>query len=219
VLARFGLVVEGELGRGASGVVYLARQPVLERYVAVKWIAFDQFAEQSLHRLDVEVAALVQLEHPGIVRLMDVVRDADGVWLVMEYVSGPTLRTVLDMRPAGLAPADAMAILEGLSAALDHVSRRGIVHRDVKPGNVFLTVDGRCKLADFGIASLSPTTEGAVSDPGRLTRPGTVLGTPAYMSPEQAGGLVGLPSEATSSPCSLRTPPCHRPGREVSGPS
>ena len=192
-----GYVVEGELGRGASSVVYLARHTLLGRHVALKRIAFDAVSDEvSVRRLEVEVAALVQLEHPGIVRLMDLLAYEDRAWLVMEYVEGPTLRTVLDLRSGKLAPADALAILESLSAVLDHVSGRGIVHRDLKPANVFLTLDGRCKLGDFGIASLAPVTSGGTDGHGRLTRPGTVLGTPAYLSPEQALGAGELGSAA-----------------------
>lgn len=190
-----GYTVEGELGRGVSGVVYLARQGLLDRHVALKRIALNLRAdEQSFRRLDIEVAALVALQHPAIVRLMDVLRFEDSVWLVMEYVSGPTLRTVLDLRSGGLAPADAIVIVGESSAAVEVLSRRGIVHRDLKPANIFLTEDGRCKLGDFGIASLLP---GRLDEPdatSRLTRPGTVLGTPAYMSPEQAEGRSDLDS-------------------------
>ena len=179
-----GYVIGHEIGRGASGVVYIARQELLDRRVALKRVPDDGAA----HRLDREVAALVALEHPGVVRLMDVVRRPGEVWFVMEYVDGPTLRQIVDTGP--LPVPEALRILEQLSAVLDFVASRGIVHRDLKPGNVFITSGGRAKVGDFGIALLG-------GDAGaRVTRPGTVVGTPAYLSPEQARGQ-GEPTAAS----------------------
>lgn len=171
-----GYLIEEEIGRGASGVVYLAHQELIDRRVALKRVPDDGTAR----RLDREVAALVALEHPGVVRLMDVVRQPGSVWFVMEYVDGPTLRQILDAGP--LSVPDALGILEQLSVVLDFVAGRRIVHRDLKPGNVFVTSGGRAKIGDFGIALLGDTAS------ARVTRPGIVIGTPAYLSPEQAAG-------------------------------
>ena len=174
-LTSAGYLIEEEIGRGASGVVYLAHQELIDRRVALKRVPDDGTAR----RLDREVAALVALEHPGVVRLMDVVRQPGSVWFVMEYVDGPTLRQVLDAGP--LSVPDALGILEQLSVVLDFVAGRRIVHRDLKPGNVFVTSGGRAKIGDFGVALVGDAAS------ARVTRPGTVVGTPAYLSPEQAG--------------------------------
>ncbi len=182
-LRRAGYEIEAEIGRGASGVVYSASQVLLGRRVALKRVRVDsRGASSSARRLEREVAALVALDHPGVVRLLDVLRQPQELWFVMEYIDGPTLRQVLDATPDGLAAPDALAIIEQLAAVLDHVSARGIVHRDLKPSNVFLTAEGRSKVGDFGIARLSDA-----ADP-RVTNPGVVIGTPAYLSPEQASG-------------------------------
>lgn len=171
-----GYVIEEEVGRGASGVVYRAHQKLIDRPVALKRVADDGASP----RLEREIAALVSLEHPGVVRLMDVLRQPAALWFVMEYVDGPTLRQIMDAGPISVP--DSLGILEQLSTVLDFVAGRGVVHRDLKPGNVFVTSGGRAKIGDFGIALVG----GAAS--ARVTRPGTVIGTPAYLSPEQAGG-------------------------------
>jgi predicted Ser/Thr protein kinase len=193
-LREAGYVVEDEIGRGASGVVYLATQQLLARRVALKRVGFDPAAGETVRRrLDTEVAALVALEHPGVVRLMDVQRYPGALWFVMEYVNGPSLRQVLDSTTSGVRPPEALRILEELTGVLDHLASRGIVHRDLKPANVFLTADGRTKVGDFGIA-LVHAPEGTADALGRLTQPGVVIGTPAYLSPEQAGGRDELGS-------------------------
>lgn len=192
VLGDAGITVEDEIGRGAFGVVYRGRQLTLDRPVALKRLPSQPLTEpQAARRLDTEIAALVRLEHPSVVRLFDVKRTRSALWLVMEYADGPTLRALV-ARHGGLGPADSLAVLEQLSEALDHLARHGIVHRDVKPENVLVCAPGRCKLGDFGLALLAaaerpppPTGETITA---RLTRPGTVLGTPSYLSPEQAEG-------------------------------
>jgi Protein kinase domain len=187
-LGRSGFEIQGEIGRGASGVVYVAYQALLDRQVALKRVGIDPAtARHSLARLEREVAALVRFEHPGVVRLMDVQRHESSMWFVMEYVNGPTLRRILDLSPEGLEAPDSLKVIESLAAVLEYVSSRGIVHRDLKPANIFLTQDGRCKIGDFGIALLLTVGE-ASSGPGRLTAPGVVIGTPAYLSPEQVVG-------------------------------
>jgi serine/threonine protein kinase len=191
-LRQSGLEVRSEIGRGASGVVFLAHQALLDRDVALKHVQFDAASKKSsLARLEREVSALVSLEHPGVVRLMDVQWRESSIWFVMEYVDGPTLRTVLDMSPDGLDPSDALSVVEALARVLEYVSGRGIVHRDLKPANIFLTRDGRCKVGDFGIALFSSPDGHAADEAGpssRLTAPGVVVGTPAYLSPEQVAG-------------------------------
>lgn len=196
-----------EIGRGASGVVYRALQLSLDRVVALKRVAAGGAADSAAtHRLEVEIAALTRLEHPLVVRVYDVLSFPDAVWIVMEHVDGPTLSTVLESRGRLLDPPDALAVIEALARGLSQVARAGIVHRDVKPANVFLTRDGRVKLGDFGIASLRSSLGPASSvpqslgsnrgDAARLTRPGTILGTPAYLAPEQAAGSSEVDSRA-----------------------
>ncbi len=191
-LRASGIAVEVEVGRGASGVVYRGRHLLLDRVVALKRLPGDGFTDpQAARRLDTEIAALVRLEHPSVVRLLDVKTAGAALWLVMEYVEGPTLRAVLTRRRR-LAPPDALAVLEQLAAGLDHLAWHSIVHRDLKPENVFVCGAGRCKVGDFGLALMAAARQQA--PPGgelpadRVTRPGTILGTPSYLSPEQAEG-------------------------------
>lgn len=200
LLADAGIEVQGEIGRGASGVVYRGRHLLLDRPLALKRVVCDELEDTlALRRLEVEISVLVGLRHPGIVRLMDVKCIGRAMWLVMEYVDGPTLRDVLTRRAGHLATADSLAILEQLCAALDHVAKQDVVHRDIKPANVFLSRRGRCKVGDFGIAlsacaARSETTEDESGGDTRATRPGTVLGTPSYLSPEQAAGREATPA-------------------------
>lgn len=187
-LAQAGYSIEGEIGRGGSGVVYLAHQELLDRQVALKRVGLDAAADVgNRRRLDAEVAALIALEHPGVIRLMDVLRYPEAVWFVTEYVAGPTLRRILDLS-GGVSHADSVGLVGQLAEVLDYLATRGVVHRDLKPANVFVTPDGRVKLGDLGIA-LTGTD-------ARLTRPGVVVGTLSYLSPEQASGH-GDPSPAS----------------------
>jgi len=169
-----------QLGRGGMAVVYKAHQPALERYVAVKVLprelTFDgQFVERFLR----EARAAARLNHPNIVTIHDV-GQAEGVnFLVMEFVDGPSLTELLRQR--GAQPPEVVArITSQVAAALDYAHQHGFVHRDIKPGNILLAPDGTAKLTDFGIVQATGGT--------RLTQTGTLLGTPAYMSPEQARG-------------------------------
>ncbi len=207
LLGEAGYELSAEIGRGASGVVYRALQLSLDRVVALKRVAAGGAADSAAtHRLEVEIAALTRLEHPLVVRVFDVLSLPEAVWIVMEHVDGPTLSTVLESRGRLLDPPDALAVIEALARGLSQVARAGIVHRDVKPANVFLTRDGRVKLGDFGIASLRSSLGPASSVPRSLgprsddaatsTRPGTILGTPAYLAPEQAAGSSEVDSRA-----------------------
>ena len=175
--------VETEIGRGAMGVVYLAVDPRLERRVAVKTYALPdglpadqktEFQERFLR----EARAAACLTHPGIVTVFDSAEDevTGNPYIAMEYVAGRTLRDWLD--DEGCLPADRAIEVAGILAeALASAHRSGIVHRDVKPGNVLVSVDDReIKITDFGVARLQAS---------ELTRTGMTLGSPAYMSPEQ----------------------------------
>jgi tRNA A-37 threonylcarbamoyl transferase component Bud32 len=186
------------LGRGGMGVVYKARQPKLNRLVALKILAPEKgadpkFAERFLR----EAQALARLSHPNIVTVHDF-GEADGLYyLLMEYVDGVTLRQLLQTRK--IAPEEALGIVPKICEALQFAHELGVVHRDIKPENVLLDKQGRVKIADFGIAklmggtaqpltpSLSPSDGERVSGrtgEGRLTQD-QVLGTPHYMAPEQ----------------------------------
>ena len=182
------------LGRGGMGVVYKARQPQLNRLVALKILAPEKgadpkFAERFLR----EAQALARLSHPNIVTVHDF-GEADGLYyLLMEFVDGMNLRQLLQTRK--LAPEEALAIVPSICEALQYAHQQGIVHRDIKPENILLDKQGRLKIADFGIAKLmsGPTQPlapaGGQSPPGG-TGAGTltqdqVIGTPHYMAPEQ----------------------------------
>ena len=166
------------------GVVWRAHDSVLGREVAVKEVVFpptmpDDERRSAQARVMREARAAARLNHPGVVTLYDVVQDHGGTFIVMELVNAPTLADLV--RVEGPLPADRVAKIGGqVASALEAAHRAGIVHRDVKPGNVMVPQSGRAKLADFGVASLQ-------GDP-QLTSTGLVIGSPAYMAPEQARG-------------------------------
>lgn len=164
----------GELGRGSLGIVYRALDPVIGRDVALKTfpVGADATAVERLRR---EAKAAGALSHPGIVTIYDVIEDGNAIYICMECVEGPTLESML----AGgrvLVPATILDLLRQTATALDYAHSRGIVHRDIKPGNLMFHEDRIVKIADFGIAKV-------VADDATLT--GGPMGTPAYMSPEQ----------------------------------
>ena len=178
------------LGRGGMGVVWRAHDAVLGREVAVKEVVFPAtMAEEERRpartRVLREARAAARLNHPGVVTLYDVVQDRGGTFIVMELVEAPTLAAlVADQGP--LPPGRVAEIGAQVAGALAAAHGAGIVHRDVKPGNVMVGVRGGAKLADFGIASLQ-------GDP-QLTSTGLVIGSPAYMAPEQARGEESGPA-------------------------
>ncbi|HEX8276434.1 MAG TPA: serine/threonine-protein kinase, partial [Longimicrobiaceae bacterium] len=171
------------LGRGGVSVVYLARDRMLGRSVAIKVIDDRYLADaEALARFRREARLLAQLQHPCIVPVHAARRMADGrVALVMQHMEGPTLRELI-RREGPLPFARAEQILRDVADALGYLHRRGVVHRDVKPENIYVEPDGsRAFLADFGIARPLDGDSG-------LTLTGVVLGTPTYMSPEQIDG-------------------------------
>ena len=175
-----GYDLSDELGRGASGVVYAARHRHLGRDVAVKQLprAFGADPEVKA-RFVTEARLLAALEHPHVVPVYDYVEDGGLCVLVLERLSGGTLWARLG---AGIAPQTACATVLAVCAGLQHAHAHGVLHRDVKPDNILYSVTGRPKVADFGIAKVLRDGE------GQLTHAGDVLGTPAYMAPEQAQG-------------------------------
>ncbi len=188
-------VVERELGRGGMATVYLARETKHERQVAIKVLHPEVSAAFGSERFLREIGIAARLSHPHLVPLYDS-GEADGIlYYVSAYVAGGSLRDRL-LSERRLPIEDAIRIAEEVGAGLDFAHRAGFVHRDVKPENI-LFADGHALLADFGIARAigeQPPIRGgaALSSAGSVTQPGIALGTPAYMSPEQAAGEVDL---------------------------
>jgi len=171
------------LGAGGTAAVFLCEDERLGREVAVKRLHADS-PEDMTRRLRREARLGASLNHPGLVSVFDTVTDDEGVLIVMEYVDGQTLADALRRGP--LPAKRALEILRSLASALDYVHAQGVVHRDVKPANVLLRADGAVKLADLGV--------GLARDHTRITQAGQVLGTPAYMSPEQIDGASPTPA-------------------------
>ena len=174
-----------ELGRGAVGVVYKARDPKINRVVAVKTISLaGQPAEEELEyreRFFREAEAAGRLSHPGIVTIFDVGEEPKtrAPYIVMEFVGGQSLDKLLSRGDHKLPLETALQLTLELAEALDCAHGQGVVHRDLKPANILLTEDGHAKIADFGVAKLNLANQ---------TLGGRALGTPAYMSPEQLNG-------------------------------
>jgi beta-lactam-binding protein with PASTA domain/tRNA A-37 threonylcarbamoyl transferase component Bud32 len=194
--------LDGVVGRGGMAEVYRARDIRLDRIVAVKTLREDLARDQTFQaRFRREAQSAASLNHPSIVAVYDTGEDNTGgthvPYIVMEYVDGRTLRDLLrdDRR---LLPERALEITDGVLRALDYSHRNGIVHRDIKPGNVMLTRDGKIKVMDFGIAR-------AVSDAqATMTQTAQVIGTAQYLSPEQARGeRVDARSDLYSTGCLL----------------
>ena len=185
--------IQDELGRGGMAVVYRAHQTNLQRSVAIKVLPPEMTFDQSyIARFQQEARAAAGLEHSHIVPIYEV-GEAEGFhYIVMKYIEGETLKEVID-RHAPMSVERVYELLEPIARALDYAHSRGVVHRDIKPSNVMINQDGWVFLTDFGLAR--GNTEGAAG----LTQAGTIMGTPEYMSPEQAQGLtVGAPSDIYS---------------------
>jgi len=181
-----------ELGRGAMGVVYQALDSVLGREVALKELSLMLASDAGFaERFRQEARTLAQLSHPGIVQIYDLIEDNGRLLLAMELVDGGCLEDLLRQRGA-LTVFETARFGRHLAEALAYVHARGVIHRDLKPANVLLDSTGLPKITDFGIARHSTA-------PG-LTLQGTLLGSPAYMSPEQA---AGRPADARSDIYSL----------------
>lgn len=182
---RFGRYeVVGELGRGAMGVVYKARDPQIDRLVAVKTVSLwgqepDEEKEFRLRFMN-EAQAAGRLHHSGIVGVFDVGENPDNrdPYIVLEFVAGESLNRILS-REKKLSLDHALQLAIEIAEALDYAHAQGVIHRDIKPANILITQDGHAKIADFGIAKLNLA---------HFTLPGRVLGTPAYMAPEQLSG-------------------------------
>ena len=179
-----------QLGRGAMGVVYKAYDPTIARTVAIKAIRLAEFADvDERHRVQERILREAQsaglLSHPSIVTIYDVLEEESSAYIFMEFVRGRSLDN--QMRDGDLPPVpELLRYLRQVADALDSAHSRGVIHRDIKPGNIILaepepTAEKRAKVADFGVAKfISQDT----------THSGTMMGTPSYMSPEQIQGLI-----------------------------
>ena len=175
-----GYEILGELGRGGMGVVYKARHLPLKRVVALKMILSGAHAGQKvLDRFRAEAEAVARLAHPNIVQIYEVGEHNQLPFIALEFVEGDSLDRRLADEP--LSPRQAAAWAEALALAAHAAHQKGVIHRDLKPGNVLLAADGTPKITDFGLAKLSGEGQGR-------TASGAVLGTPSYMAPEQAAG-------------------------------
>lgn len=168
--------IVGQLGRGATGIVYRAVDETLGREVALKILNPALTDPEILKRFRAEATVLASLNHPGIATIYELFRSEMELLMVMELVRGETLERLSD-RLGPLAPDRAAYLVDGILSALEHAHRAGVVHRDMKPANVMVTELGRVKVMDFGVAR----ARGAE----HITMDGYVVGTPAYMPPEQ----------------------------------
>jgi eukaryotic-like serine/threonine-protein kinase len=177
--------IKRTLGKGAMGIVYEGWDPIIARRVAIKTVRLpdttdDPETEEGLARFRREAQAAGRLTHPNIVGVFDYGETNDLAYIVMEFVDGPSVKSLVD-RQERFAVADTVRIMTDLLTGLKFSHDRGVVHRDIKPANIMLTSEGQGKIADFGIARIESSS---------MTQAGTVLGTPAYMSPEQFMGQV-----------------------------
>ena len=174
--------IQAEIGKGGMGVVYLGYDPMLDRQVAVKVLAPHLVWEPGfVERFLREARAAARLKHASLVTIYDVGQEGDWYYFVMEYLEGQTVSQIIRQKGA-LTNEQVLYVLRRLADALDYAHSCGLVHRDVKPANIIVSPAGQVTLTDFGVARAAQET--------RLTSTGSLLGTPQYMSPEQAQGEV-----------------------------
>ena len=171
------------LGKGAMGIVYKALDPDIDRKVAIKTIRFDLASEETdneeiMERFMREAQAAGKLTHPNIITIFDVGREEDLTYIVMQYIEGPSLQRLIAHGEKFSVP-EVIKLMEQVCNGLDYAHQNGIVHRDIKPGNILLDNNKRAYICDFGVARVDTST---------LTQSGTAVGTPSYMSPEQVMG-------------------------------
>ena len=185
----FAYEIKGTLGGGATGTVYLAVQTALARQVAIKELS-ERLANDPgfLDRFRAEAQVMAGLDHPNCVRVYEFIEEPGRHWLVCEYVDGASIDLV-EAQAGRLTPEQALGIVKGALTGLAYAHGLGLIHRDIKPANLIADRQGVSKLADFGLAVRATASDAA----------GVPLGTPAYMSPEQAmGHTLGIPSDVYS---------------------
>jgi len=173
----------GELGRGATGIVYRAQDPAIGRIIAIKTIRLSDFTDdierdRLRERLFREAQSAGILSHPNIVTIYDIAEENGLAYIFMEFVDGPSLERVLNAEEP-IAGSLALSILQQTAVGLDYAHKKGIVHRDVKPANILVHEGGVAKITDFGVAKILSQ---------QMTHSGVMMGTPNYMSPEQVQG-------------------------------
>ncbi len=168
-----------EIGRGGMGIVYKARQKSLDRLVAIKTLLAHHFTHPAiLQRFLGEAKAAAGLTHPNIVKVFQVGECPAGHFFAMEYIEGRTLKEILQERTAPISWS--VALMSVVAEAIDHAHKEGVIHRDLKPSNIMIDRFRRPVVMDFGLAKY-------IDKPSSITQLGIIVGTPAYMSPEQAG--------------------------------
>ncbi len=189
--------IQGELGRGGMGIVYRGLDPVIGRTVAVKTVHAAELGdaveqEKLKERLFREAKSAGILSHPGIVTIYQAGQDKDVLFIAMEFIDGPNLADALARTRPSMELT--LQLVKQAAEALDYAHSKGVIHRDIKPGNLLLQSEGRVKIADFGIAKLAAHN---------LTKTGTTVGSPAYMSPEQirAGPMDGRADQYSLAIC------------------
>ena len=208
-------VVLGELGRGAMGTVYKARDPVLDRLVAIKMMSEELLIEEEMRgRFNREAKSAAGLQHPNIVTIFDFgeLENEGTPYIVMELLDGVSLAQMMEEgQPERLE--DKVQIVTQICRGLDYAHKRGLIHRDIKPGNIQVLPAGTAKVLDFGIA----LGEGS----SIKTKTGLVMGTPNYMAPEQISGekkstfvsTCGPSASSSTNFCRVRDPLWPRPYR------
>ena len=183
----------GEVGRGGMGVVYKARQRDLKRVVALKMILASEWASaDEISRFQAEARAVARLRHRNIVGIFEVGEEMGRHFFAMDFVEGQSLAAVIAQKP--LSSEQAARWMVSIAQAVDHLHAQGLIHRDLKPSNILIDTDGEPMVTDFGLAKM-------FDGDGAATRTGAILGTPSYMSPEQAAGrnsLIGVRSDVYS---------------------
>ncbi|MGA1875110.1 MAG: protein kinase domain-containing protein [bacterium] len=182
-----------ELGKGAMGVVYQAHDPQIDRFVALKVLRSDRVTDEGfVQRFLKEAKAIGRLSHPNMVTIYDVGQDQETVYIAMEFLEGKPLHTLI--QEESLPSEKVIDLGSQIAMALDYAHQKGIVHRDIKPANIIVQPNGQAKITDFGIAHLEDPSA------AQQTQAGEILGSPAYMPPEQ---VMGQPVDGRSDLYSL----------------
>lgn len=173
-------ILTRKLGQGAMGKVYLAYHQRLEKWVALKLLPRSEVEEEGQERFFLEARTIGALEHPHLVNVLDVGESEECFYMVQPFIEGQSLQKLLDQH-GSLQVEQILPLLEGICKGLEYAHHKGVIHRDIKPDNIMRTQDGEPKIVDFGLAKMRNTTKS-------LSPEGSILGTPHYMSPEQASG-------------------------------